>query len=243
MKRAAIALADAFGRNALRRPVYAALLVVPPLMGLLIRPMPLLLGRLFPAFDFAAWMPLFLAVAAGFPPYLFGLLAALQLLDERDCGLLPAFRVSPMSKNALLAAKAVPAAALAAFGTAAALLLTGQAASVPPFCIAAAGIIAAPSAVFYALVVTGLARTKLQGLTAGKVLGTVLPAPVIWSLAPSPWRWFALPFPSTWAGAAMTVSGASAAGTAVFRSAVGMVYVSVLATLAWILSRRRYFSD
>lgn len=236
-KNPVLSLADAFGRSTLRQPVYILLLIAPFLMGLLIRLLPVLFTRFFPAFDYKAWMPLILAVTAGFPPYLYGLLASLQLLDERDRGLLPAFRVSPMSEGTLLAAKAVPAALMAALGTVPALLLSGQADSVSSLAILAAGFIAAPSAIFYTFIATSLSRSKVQGLTAGKILGIPLLAPVLWVLTPNPWRWAATIFPSAWAGAAMT-----GPGTAATWFLGGFVYVSLLAVLSGLLARRNYFT-
>jgi hypothetical protein len=229
---------SAFSRSTLRQPVFIALLLVSPLLGLVIRPMPGLLGRYLPNFDFEVQVPLILAVVAGFPAYLFGLLGALMLLDERDRDLLPAFQVTPISDRGLLSAKVVPAMMLAFAGTPCALLLSGQVHSLTPGAVIIAAFIAAPSAAFYALLAASLAGNKVQGITIGKIMGTALPAPVLLVLIPGSWRYAALIFPPSWAaGVFMNVDlrwpwiiG-------------GLVYVSVLAVLAWNLARKRYFKN
>lgn len=230
------ALGGVFWRSALRQPIFTALLLVPPALGLMIRPMPALAARYLPAFDIQQWMPLFLAVVAGFPAYLFGLLAALMLLDERDRELLPALRVTPVSDRGLLLAKIVPASILAIIGTPTALLLSGQAAVIAPMGILAASLIAGPSLVFYAITASSLAGTKVQGITIGKIMGTVLPAPVLLALLPGPWRWGALIFPSSWVGGIFLDSENQwlwAAG--------GLVYTSALVLLVWKSGIKRYF--
>ena len=229
-------LSSAFGRSALRQPVFTALLLVPPLLGLMIRPMPGLLTRYFPGFNFYEWVPLFLAVAAGFPAYLFGLLASLMLLDERDRDLLPALRVTPVTDSGLLAAKLCPVLILTLTGTPITLALSGQLSRLSPGAVIAAALIAVPSAAFYALIATALARSKVQGITIGKIMGTVLPAPVLLALLPAPWRFPALIFPSAWIGAVFmdtSHQGLWAMG--------GLIYVSVLALLAWRAAIKRYF--
>ena len=230
-------LTSAFGRSALRQPVFTALLLLPPLLGLMIRPMPVLLTRYFPLFDFHRWVPLFLAVAAGFPAYLFGLLASLMLLDERDRDLLPALRVTPITDRGLLAAKVFPALILALAGTPTALALSGQLSRLSPVAVIAAALIAVPSAAFYTLAAAALARNKVQGITIGKIMGTVLPAPVLLALLPAPWGCIALVFPSAWIGGMFmdpSHQGLWAMG--------GLAYSSILALLAWRPAMKRYFA-
>ncbi len=231
-------LTGTFGRSALRQPVFAALLLAAPLLGLLIRPMPGLLERFVPGFDFYQWVPLFLAVTAGFPAYLFGFLASLMLLDERDSDLLPAMRVTPLSDGGLLAAKVLPAMILALVGTPIALSLSGQLSRISPGAVIAAALIAAPSAAFYALIAAALARNKVQGITIGKILGTVLPAPVLLVLLPPPWRFIALVFPSAWMGG---VIGNHSLQLQWLWAAGGLLYASALALLAWRAAMKRYF--
>ena len=231
-----IALLESFGRSALRQPIYTLLLLLPPLMGLLIRPLLLLLRRYLPSFDIDAWIPLILAVTAGFPPYLFGLLSALMLLDERDCDLLPALRVTPVGERSLLAAKILPAALLSLAGVPAALLFSGLAHRIPAWSPAVLGLMAAPTAAFYALLVTGLSGSKVQALTWGKILGTALAVPVLLEILPSPWRFGALAFPSSW----MAALCIEERGGAVW-AAGGLLYAILLVLLSWRMARRKYF--
>ena len=144
-------LTSAFGRSALRQPESTALLLLPSLLGLMIRPIPILLARYFPLFDSSRWIPLFLSVAACFPAYLFGLPTSLMLLDERDRNLLPALMVTPVTDRGLLAAKVFPALILALTGTPIALALSGQLFRISPGAVIAAALIAVPSAAFYTL--------------------------------------------------------------------------------------------
>lgn len=230
-------LGAAFWRNALRQPIFAALLLIPPMLGLVIRPMPALAARYLPSFDIQQWMPLILSIVAGFPAYLFGFLAALMLLDERDRDLLPALRITPITDRGLLLAKIVPAFLLASAGTPTALLLSGQAGIITPAGIVAATLIAGPSAVFYTLTASALAGTKVQGISIGKIMGTVLPAPVLLALLPGPWRWGALVFPSSWVGAVFMDSG-----NQWLWALSGLLYSATLVLIVWRFGTRRYFS-
>lgn len=233
---AATALADSFGRSALRQPVFAILLFMPPLMGLFVRLLLVLLRRFLPAFDPVPWIPLFLGVSAGFPPYMYGLLAALMLLDERDRELLPAFRVTPLSDRVFMAAKVVPAMLLSMVGVPLCLYLSGQANLLPVWSPVAMGLIAAPMTAFYVLLVTGLATSKVQALTLGKILGTVLIAPVGLALFNSPWRLLLLIFPSSWMGAVLL-------GDSGYIWAIGaFVYALFLATVTSRMTLRNYFA-
>jgi len=227
-----------FGRTVLRQPVFAVLLLIPPLTGLMIRPLSGILGYYLPDFDFSEWVPLFLALTAGFPAYLFGFLSSLILLDERDRGLLPALRVTPLSDRGLLAAKLIPAMMLSLFGTPAALALSGQAYRISPAALAAAAIIAVPTTAFYALAGTSLARNKVQGISIGKVMGLLLIGPVLLAMLPAPWRFFSLIFPSAWLGWLIEDPV-----NQIYRAAGGFLYVTALSMIKWRGAMKRYFEE
>ena len=231
-------LAGSFSRSALRQPIFAILLFVPPLIGLGIRPLPGLLEHYLPKFDFSEWIPLFLAVTAGFPAYLYGFLASLILLDERDQDLLPAIRVTPLTDRGLIAAKLLPAMILALTGTPITLALSGQIFQISLSTAIAAAIIAVPSTAFYALIGTALARNKVQGISIGKVMGMTLLAPVLPVILPAPWSFLALLFPPAWIGRVLREpahQGLWAVG--------GLLYTSVLAMLTWRWAMKRYFTE
>jgi len=237
MKRTSLVLAESFGRSALRQPVFTALLLLPAAMGLLLRPLPAGLALAAPDFDPTPWMPLFLGIVAGFPPYLFGLLAGLMLLDGRDRHLLPALRATPISDRGLLAAKSAPAALMAMIGTPITLILSGKITDIPFGAVIASGLIAGPSTVFTALIVTSLARNKVQGMTVSKILGTLLAAPAAFLLAAEPWRYSFLVFPPAWIGAAFNHPE-----DWLLWSAGGFVYTGTLALLVGKAAMRRYFA-
>ncbi|MDF1566743.1 MAG: hypothetical protein P1P77_01855 [Spirochaetaceae bacterium] len=237
MRRTSLVLAESFGRSALRRPVFTVLLLLPAAMGLLLRPLPAGLALAAPGFDPTPWMPLFLGVVAGFPPYLFGLLTGLMLLDERDRHLHPALRATPISDRGLLAAKAAPAALMAMIGTPITLILSGKMAEIPFGAVIASGLIAAPYTVFNALIAASLARNKVQGMTVSKILGTLLAAPAAFLLAAEPWRYSFLVFPATWISAAFNYPE-----DWVFWSAGGFIYAGTLALFAGKTAMHRYFS-
>lgn len=193
----ASALLESFGRSVLRQPIFTVIVFLAPAMGLVVRLCLVLLGRYLPAFDAGPWIPLILAVSAGFPPYLYGLLAALMLLDEKDKGLLPALRTTPITDRSLLTSRTGPAAVLASVGAPLTIYLSGESGLFPPWIPPVMGILAAPLTVFYTLLVIRLSSTKVQALTVGKILSVLIMTPIGWALLPDPWRFAALVFPAT----------------------------------------------
>ena len=236
MSRSAAVLAETFARSAIRQPVFAVLLVVPPVMGLFLRLALSLLDRRLPGFDSNVLLPLLLAVTAGFPPYLYGLLASLMLLDERDRDLVPALRVTPISLDGLLLAKIVPASVLTFAAVPVTLNLSGRIGVLPVWTPIAGGLLAAVLAALYTLVIIRFSATKVQALTAGKILGTALIAPTALVFLPRPWSTAFLLVPGNWiASSFLRPSG-------LLYAAIGLVYITGLTLLFWKTGRKRYFS-
>ena len=205
-------------------------------MGLFLRLVLVSLDRFLPGFDYRPWIPLLLAVTAGFPPYLYGLLSALILLDEKDRDILPALRVTPLSNASILMTRIFPAAVPAAAAVPACLYLSGQSQSLAFRSPAAAGILGALLSIFNSLVVIRLSSTKVQALTVGKLLGTVLLLPAAFVLLSPPWNYLTLILPGTWLAPLLLSS------QGVLWGAAGLIYTLVLTAFAWRSTLRSYFS-
>jgi len=125
---------------------------------------------------------------------------------------------------------------LSAVGTPTALVLAsvGTPAEIPAASVAASGFTAAPTTAVSALLTVSPARTKVQEMTVGKVLGPVLPAPLLLILIPSAWRFAALLVPSGWTAA--PVLGVRSRGLCL---PGGMLFNGLLLTVVFPWCRRR----
>ncbi len=232
----ASALTAAFGRSALRQPIFALLLFVPLLMGLFLRLAMGFLSRYFPNLEPAPWIPLILAITATFPPYLYGILASLMLLDEKDRELLPVFLTTPIRKRSLILAKLAPAAVLAAIGAPTCIGLSGLSSYLPASAPILCGLIAVPLTLFYGLFILRMSGNKVQALTFAKISGSLLIAPVGLALLNPPWRFLFLVMPGTPMAAMLTE------GHSMLWFLPAIVYPGVITWLLWKPALNSYFS-
>lgn len=209
------------------------LIALPPFMGVLVRLAIAVISDRFPGWDIRRFYPLILGTVAAMVPYFNGLLAGLLLLEERDQGISPALRVTPLSDRGILLAKALPAAALAALGTPAALYLTGLY-KAPLGITTGISLLAALQTLFGIAILLLFARTKVQGLAVGKLMGFGLLAPALWFFVPATGRFTALIFPAGWFAAAIAGHRPAAAVL------TGFLYHVVLIVALESAVRRRY---
>ncbi|GGI04209.1 hypothetical protein [Egicoccus halophilus] len=168
-------------------------------------------------------------LAAVTVPLFSGTMAGLLVLEDRECGVLPALAVSPAGLSAYLAVRLGWAGG--AGGTIAALALAlhgGYGAGV----LIAVGLLTGGAAAVVALLVGGLAGDRLEGLAVTKAATLPLALPVlVWALG-VPLGWLAAPLPTA---SAVYVLHAADTGAAppVLLVAAGAAQLAVLGRLAW----------
>lgn len=197
----------AFGRNDLRTIRRDSLLVTVVLgpfvyaCSLWLLPMATGFVRTRWAFDLTPYHP---AIISAFcilgPPLLLGAVLALQLLDERDQNTLAALRVTPVPPSAYPAYRAVTTVALTTISVLASLALTTQvpletlALSVP---VALSAGLLAP---VLGLLMSAIARTKIEGLAVMRVVGlAVFTLPIVpFFFRESAWQYAFGVLPAYW---------------------------------------------
>lgn len=143
------------------------------------------------AFDLAPYHP---AIISAFcvlgPPLLLGAVLALQLLDERDQNTLTALRVTPLPRTAYPAYRAATTTAVTTASVLASLALTGQVAPPTLALSIPVALIAGLLAPVLGLLMSALARTKIEGLAVMRVIGlAVFTLPIIpFFLQHTPWQ-------------------------------------------------------
>lgn len=234
MKRVlALALNDT--RNFVRDPLLMMMLVFPPLLALGARfGVPALRSVLMPGFDLLPYYPVFVVLVALIMPYIFGIMQAFMLLDERDDDVLVAIRTSPMPLGTfvgfrvatttlfglLLVILMVPVMGLSDISTANLILVAISAAPIGPL---------------FALFVNLLANNKVAGFAVVKGTGFLLLIPVIALFIPAPWHLFMGAVPLYWPVMAFAQATGAANGVLpVWALAlVGVLYQGALTVLVF----------
>ena len=132
-------------------------------------------------------------------PVVIGTVAGLMVLDEKDTRTLLALRVTPLSLKAYLAWRAgVPVTLYCGSALLLAYMLGPHVAPRGAGWIVLAALAAAPFMVASALLISGLAENKVQGLALSKGLGPFIVAAMVAWWVPEPWQWLLGVFPSYW---------------------------------------------
>jgi fluoroquinolone transport system permease protein len=234
------ALVSLDARNILRDPLLRWMILFPFALGLLMRLGAPVLDEALPARSgagLAPWHPLAMAFVLLSIPMLSGMVIGFLLLDQRDDRTLAALQVTPISPGVYLAYRLALPMALS-------LLLSLV---VPPITglplpgaagLAAAALLAAPLAPFYALLLGALAANKVQGFALTKAAGVLLAAPAAAWFVEEPWQWLFGAVPLYWPAKFYWMAHAEAAGTAMAACFLGGAAVQGAAVWA-LLARFR----
>jgi fluoroquinolone transport system permease protein len=224
-------------KNIQRDSMMLFLLAYPLLLGFLLRWLiPFVTEGLQGTFDLT---PYFLLLNSFFGLLLMaqlaGTLIGFLLLDERDQNTLTALMVTPLPVQTYAAYRALVPALLSVLGIFIIVPLIGVA--VLPFDkllpIAISTALLSP---IYALLLSGLARNKVEGLAVMKGMGILMIGPFAAWWAPEPWQWLIGIFPTYWPVKAYWL--AAAGESYLWVAAVGFFY-----SLAIIIVLYRRFQD
>ncbi len=218
-------------RRFARDPILVALAVVPPALALALR---FAMPRLAPLLPAPPGVVATTAAAALLliTPMLFGFVAALLLLDERDEGVLAAVAVTPVGKRGFLAYRMVAPAAWTAGASVVVLRVAGLA-DVGETRLVALALLAGMEAPLLALFVGAFAPSKIEGMALAKVGSVLIGVGALAVLAPWPLQALASPSPHYWLVRVLVGSGAALTVVAAF-----VVHAAALAILAWRFGRR-----
>jgi hypothetical protein len=182
-------------RNVRRDSVLVPIAASPLLLGLLLRfgypPMADWAQRVH-GLDLDPYRPVLVLLAVVLHvPVIAGMIGALVVLDDLDDGVLQVVRVSPVGVRRYLAYRLGTVAGFAALGLAVAAPLS---AAVPRDAWGAV-VLAVPLAPLFTLAVLAVARNRVQGLTATKLIGLPAYAPIAtwWLAGTAAWAFAALP--------------------------------------------------
>jgi hypothetical protein len=162
-------------------------------------------------------------------PVMFGSMTGLLLLEDRDAGLLGPLAATRASLSTLLGYRLGATAALTTGALAVCLPLTGVGHPAGPVGHLATAVAAGAVSVVPALLLAGVATTRVQGVAVMKVIGLPLYLPLATWFVAGPAAWLAAPIPTAWvAWAAWVDTPAAAVGLAVGGIAVSSVVALVL---------------
>lgn len=213
------------------------LLLYPLALTLVLRwVLPLAAERLASRIDLTTYYPLILGYQfVLLTPILFGVLAGLMLLDEKDEHTLTALRVTPLPRRAWLTWRLASPYLLGVTYAILLLEVVGlQAGPISP--VLPVALVVGFEAPGFALFLSTFANNKVEGLAYMKAMGLFLIAPVIAWFFDAPWTLLLGIFPTYWPIKAYWLATAGEIGAGYgLHLAFGLAYHLVL--LAWLMRR------
>lgn len=213
------------------------LLFYPLILTLILRlALPVANTRLADRFDLSAYYPLILGYQfVLLVPIMFGVMAGLMLLDEKDEHTLVALRVTPLPRGAWLAWRLVPPYLLGVFYALLLLWAVGlHPGSLWP--VVPVALVVAIEAPCFALFLSAFANNKVEGLAFMKAMGIFLVAPLVDWFFDAPWTALLGIFPTYWPVKAYWLSGAGELGAPFWlHLGIGLIYHLLL--LRWLMGR------
>jgi fluoroquinolone transport system permease protein len=162
-------------------------------------------------------------------PLMFGFVAGLMLLDERDEGVLNAVAITTIGTRGVMAVRMAAPAAWSFLLAVVILLLLADA---RPALMLGVGLLAALQAPLMMLILATFAGNKVQGMALSKVANVLVLLGGLAVLLPAPWLWLAAPSPHFWLTLLLTDPPRTAVGTALFLAGAVVVHLAALRALA-----------
>ncbi len=225
-------------RNWLRDPMLAFVAVAPLLLSSIIRVgMPTVTQMAAPAVALEPYYPVIAGTMAVFGPAIYGFVAGMFVLEDREQGVLAAYRTSPLSARGYLLYRAGTAYALSLGATLPALVVVGLVPA-PPLVVLGVAAVAALGGPVLAFTFGSLASNTIEGIAISKLLNPVLLGPaLIIALVPEPLQLLAGVSPTYWPVKAYV------AGVSDDPLWVGYVLVGIVVHLLFLLVFARLFQN
>lgn len=186
-------------KNIRRDSLMLVLLAYPVILGLLLRWLiPFVtdgLADVFAVTPYHLLLTSFLGLLI--MPMLTGYLAGFLLLDERDQNTMTALMVTPLPVQTYALYRVTAPVILSAVGILILIPFIGVAV-LPPEKLLPLAVAASLLAPIFALVLSSLAKNKVQGIAVMKGMGIFMFAPFVAWWVPEPWQWLLGIFPTFW---------------------------------------------
>lgn len=186
-------------RNWVRDPMLLIAAVGPLVLAVFIRfGAPTVADMATPVFALSSYYPVIAGAMAVFGPSLYGFIVGMFVLEDREQGVLSAYRVSPLSPRGYLLYRGATAYALSLLATLPALAAIGLV-PVPPAILIGTAIVGALGGPVLTLAFGTLASNSIEGLALSKLVNVVVLAPaVVIAVVPEPFQFAAGVLPTYW---------------------------------------------
>lgn len=186
-------------RNWVRDPMLALAALGPFLLAIVVRlAAPTVTALASGVVDLAVYYPVVAGSMSVFGPGVFGFVVGMLLLEDRDQGVLTAYRTTPLSLRGYLLYRGSTAALFALGATLPALLVVGLA-SPPASAVLLSAVLGALGGPVVALALGLLASNEIEGIALSKFLNLAILGPaLVVALVPEPWQFAAGVLPPYW---------------------------------------------
>ncbi|MBI9103600.1 MAG: hypothetical protein JEY99_14395 [Spirochaetales bacterium] len=214
--------------------------VLPFLIAVIFRlGIPPLTRFLTPWLDMSGLEPFWAGLLIMMGPMLFGFTGGFLFLDEKDQGLLPVLKVTPVSDSLWVFEKTIIPMLITLPGVLIQLALCGLVAPFHPRYILLA-ILAALEAPFLTLAIAAAARDKVQGMTMGKTMSLIMMPPLLIYFIDHPLIHLSAISPPYWILQTFRYAEQEGVNFWIFFTG-GLFYHIILGVIIFALSRRRIF--
>ncbi|SIR62724.1 fluoroquinolone transport system permease protein [Haladaptatus litoreus] len=166
-------------RNWVRDPMLAIAAVGPLALAVVVRfGAPIVADLAASVFALEPFYPVVVASMVAFGPAIYGFIVGMFVLEDREQGVLAAYRVSPLSARGYLLYRGISAYALSLVATLPALAVIGLV-QVPPAVLVGSAAVGALSGPTIALVFGTVASNTIEGIAISKLINLVILGPVV----------------------------------------------------------------
>lgn len=227
-----VALFVADLRNWLRDPMLVLAGVGPFFLAALVRfGLPTVQELAAGVIDLQPYLPVIAGSLVAFGPIIYGFVVGMFVLEDRELGVLSAFRASPLSARGYLVYRGATAYALAFVATLPAMAVVSFV-DVPILTILLATAVGALGAPIVALVFASLADNTIEGVALSKLVNLVVVVPaLVIAVAPEPAQFAAGVFPAYWPVKAYVAAASGDQGWPLFVLAGLLAHLIALAVL------------
>ncbi|WP_273834873.1 ABC transporter [Halococcus sp. PRR34] len=235
----AVGLALADLRNWVRDPMLSIAAVGPLVLSVIIRfGTPIVADMAAPVLELSPYYPVVAGSMAAFGPAIYGFVVGMFVLEDREQGVLAAYRVSPLSARGYLLYRGGTAYVLSLLATLPALAVIGLVPVSPAVLIGTAAVSVLGGPVL-ALGFGTLASNTIEGLAISKLVNVLVLGPaVVIAVVPEPLQFVAGALPTYWPVKAFVAGTSSEPIWPLYLFVGGVSHLLVLAWLGRTFARR-----
>ena len=191
-----------------------------------------------PVFTLEAYYPEIAGSLVLFGPAIYGFVVGMFVLEDREQGVLTAYRVSPLSGRGYLLYRGISAYALSLAATLPALAVVGLV-PIPPAVLVGSVAVGALGGPIIALVFGTVASNTIEGIALSKLINLVVLGPaVVVAVVPEPFQFLGGLLPAFWPIKAIVTGVAGDSRWMLYLLVGAVVHLLGIATLFRVFSRR-----